>query len=408
MKKKLLVAGLAAVAALSVSAQQNVVKEVERALKASNPDYEQVLKDIQPALSNPETAGLAETWVLAGKAGTEYYQDAMIAQATGRPYGVAKDAAAAAALLDGFNYYLRALPLDSVVDAKGKTKTKFSKDIVKRINDRYDQLRNAGVMAWQNQSYQNAYDIWEMYLTLPTNPVLGSNAPKAAVDTIQGEIMWNQAIAMLLLGNNEAGLKKFRQMDGYGYFPADYYSYAMSAAQQIGDEDAANEFARKGLAQPGGASNSGFLAQLINTELDKKNFAAAYDLVNQALANTPAENGELRAQLYDIIGTIYENDNKLDEAAKSFKQSIEANPQYAKGHFDYGRMLYNQALVLDENMSDAERVQKVDPQFKEAATYFEKAYELDEELSQIPNILYRLYYRLGAGFEDKASYWQNM
>lgn len=408
MKKKLLVAGLVVAAAMSVSAQQSVVKEVERSLKASNPDYEQLLKEIQPALSNPETAGLAETWFLAGRAGMEFYQDAMIAQATGRPYGVAKDAQAAGALLDGFNYFLQALPLDSVADAKGKIKTKVSKDIVKRINDRYDQLRNAGVMAWQNQDYQKAYDIWEMYLTLPTNPLLGKNAPKAATDTIQGEIMWNQAIAMLLKGNNELGLKKFRQMDGYGYIPNDYYSYAMSAAQAIGDEESANEFARKGLAQPGGESNSGFLAQLINTELDKKNFAAAYDLVNQALASTPAENGELRGQLYDIIGTIYENDNKLDEAAKSFKQAFEANPEYAKGYFDYGRMLYNQALQMDENLSDAERVEKVDPQFKEAAKYFEKAFELDEELSQIPNILYRLYYRLGAGYEDKASYWQNM
>ncbi|MCM1110575.1 MAG: hypothetical protein NC336_05160 [Clostridium sp.] len=408
MKKTLLI-GLALIAGLGLSAQQSVLKEVERSLKSSA-SATQALNDIQPALTNPETAELAETWTLAGRAGFDVYQESILLQATGQQLSPEQQDAAAGALLDGFGYYLHALPLDTVVDAKGKTKTKYSKDIVKHINQKYEDLRNAGVMAWQNADYDRAYNIWELYLTLPTNPVLGKNAPKAAVDTIQGEIMWNQAIARLLTNDNAGALAKFQQMEGYNFMPEDYYAYAMTAAQAVGNDELANEYARKGLENAKtNESKTGFIAQLINTELNNKNYTAANKLVNDALETTPESEVDLRAQLYDILGSIAENAENLDEAAGYFKKAIETNPNYGKGYFDYGRILYNRALALDDTLdSEADRDARAVPMFKEAAGYFEKAYELDDNLSQVPGALYRLYYRLGPGYEDKASYWENL
>lgn len=407
MKKTLLI-GAAVVSAFSLSAQQSVLKDAEHEMKGSSPDYNKVLNMLQPALTNPETAELAETWNLAGDAAMNLFSNVTLLQATGQTVSPADQDAAGLALLNGFNYSLKALPLDTVVNEKGKVKTKYSKDIVKRIQKNYEQLRNAGIMAWSNADYDGAYDIWEMYLTLPTNPVLGKNAPKAAADTIQGELMWNQAIARLLKQDNAGALKKIRQMEGYGFMPEDYYAYAMTAAKGAGDDAAANEYARKGLAQGSGESNVGFLAQLINTEIDNKNYPAAYEYVNQALSSTPESNGELRAQLYDIIGSINETEEKFDDALTNFKKAIDANPNFGKAYFDYGRIVYNEALKLDDTLNDqAERDAKVNPKLIESAEYFEKAYELDNTNTQIPNILYRLYYRLGAGYEDKASYWQN-
>lgn len=406
--KKTLLLGLAVAATFAASAQTAVLKEVERGLKA-NADSEEMMKLLAPAMTNPETADLAETWVLAGKTGFGFYQEAIMAQTLGAPFDAAKSDRAAHGLLDAFGYYLKALPLDTVINEKGKAKTKYSKEIVKTISERHDQLRNAGVMAWENQDYDGAYQMWEMYLQLPTNLVLGTNAPKQIADSLQGEMMWNQAIAMLLQGKNAEALVKFREMEPKGFIPADYYAYAMGAAQQIGDEETANAYARNGLAQPGGETNSGFLAQLINSELDKKDYQAAYDLVNKAIASTPADNAALRGQLYDILGNINENDNKTEDALANFKKAFEADPTYGKAYFDYARILYNKAIEFDEQINDpAERNQKVTPILLDAADRFKEAYKLDDSLNQIPSILYRLYYRLGANYEKDANYWKNL
>lgn len=407
--KKTLILGLALASALGISAQTSVVKDVENGLK-KNDDCEKLLNQIQPALTNPETAELAQTWYVAGRTGLGFYQEAVIGQATGQPFDAEKNNRAAKALLDGFGYLVKALPLDSVADAKGKIKTKYSKDIVKMIRDRHDQLRNAGVMAWEAKDFQNAYDIWDMYLALPNNPVLGKEAPKAAPDTIQGELIWNQAIAMLLSNKNAEALACLEKMPPYGFIPEDYYAYAMNAAQAIGNEEKAIDFAKKGLeAGTNPQMNTGFLATIINYEMSKENYAGAYEYANKALADAPADNVLLQAQLYDILGTISENDNKPEVAKENFKKSFEIDPTFAKGYFNYGRMLYNKCIELDEQITDrAERDAQVVPALKEAATYFEKAYELDDTLDQVPSVLYRLYYRLGPEFEEKSNYWQNI
>ena len=67
---------------------------------------------------------------------------------------------------------------------------------------------------------------------------------------------------------------------------------------------------------------------------------------------------------------------------------------------------------MDESLIDApeaERKAKVDPLLLDAAKLFEKAYSIDStNLNNIPSILYRLYYRLGAGYEEQAENWKNM
>ncbi len=405
MRKSMLL-GLALMASMSLSAQTSVLKDVEHNLKSSNPNPAQALKDIQPALTNPETAKLADTWVLAGKAGFDVYQNMVTMQAIGQNPDNGQKSAGAQALLDGYNYFLTALPLDTVVNEKGKVKTKFSKEIIKKINEKYQQLPQAAVFAWEAADYQKSYDLFDMFLSLPTNPVLGKNAPQADPDSIRGNMLWNQGIAMLLLNKPAEALVKLRQMEGLGYEPDEYYEYAVSAAQQAGDDEAAVEFAQKGIAKYG-ASNTAFIATLINEQLNRKDYKAAYKLANDAIAQTSADEAELRSQLYDILGTIAENDNNETEAEVHFRKSVEVDPNYAKGWYDLGRIIHNRAIAVDNNIeSEAQRVEQVYPLEREAAGYFEKAYNIDENQSNIPGILYRIYYMLGD--DDKANYWQNM
>ena len=70
--KKIILIGAGILAGLTASAQMSVVKEAEKAMKSTDDSYKPVVEIITPALTNPETAGLAQTWYIPGKAAFKY------------------------------------------------------------------------------------------------------------------------------------------------------------------------------------------------------------------------------------------------------------------------------------------------------------------------------------------------
>ena len=76
--KKFSLLALAIATAFCASAQANILKEAERAMKDGK-DAKDVVNVITPALTNPETARLAKTWYIPGKASFNQY-DKMLGQ----------------------------------------------------------------------------------------------------------------------------------------------------------------------------------------------------------------------------------------------------------------------------------------------------------------------------------------
>ncbi|WP_301709827.1 hypothetical protein, partial [uncultured Duncaniella sp.] len=68
--KKICVLTLGIIAAASMSAQTATVKEAEKAFKGVNSysSYQNAVKTITPAFSDPETSGNAQTYWIPGKA----------------------------------------------------------------------------------------------------------------------------------------------------------------------------------------------------------------------------------------------------------------------------------------------------------------------------------------------------
>ena len=123
--KKIALLGVCLAATATGFAQNSLVKEAEVEAKSKN--YEKAMTMIVPAFSNPETAGSAYTYYVPGKAGVDMYNDLYAATLLGKQVDKKK---MGHALIDGLSYLLKALPLDSVADAKGKIKTKYSKNIL--------------------------------------------------------------------------------------------------------------------------------------------------------------------------------------------------------------------------------------------------------------------------------------
>ena len=65
--KKIALAAVVCLVAAGASAQINVVKDAERAMKG-NASLDDVVKIITPAFTNPETEQLAQTYYVPGKA----------------------------------------------------------------------------------------------------------------------------------------------------------------------------------------------------------------------------------------------------------------------------------------------------------------------------------------------------
>lgn len=168
--KKIILLGIGLIAGMAAMAQESLVKDVEHQLKSSNPDYVKALKDIQPALTNPESANNVRTWMVAADAALGCYDNVFDAIALNQSPDNAYIIQGSKALVDVYNYLFQALKLDSIPDAKGKVKAKESKKILKRIADRYPQLRNAGAFLYDAQDYEDAYEAWELYVQLPQMP----------------------------------------------------------------------------------------------------------------------------------------------------------------------------------------------------------------------------------------------
>lgn len=413
---KISLAGLCLLAGLTASAQTSLVKEVERDLKGGA-SYTQSIQKLQPAFTNPETKDQAQTYYVAGKGGFDNYDKAKIKLQLNQEMSNDEKKEAGLGLLEGYEFFFKALPLDSMPDAKGKVKPKYSKDMLKTMAASYPDLRDAGVLLFDTHNYEDAYKVWDLYTTiLPQNATLQANKMNLDADTIVAPIMFYQGVAALTIGEtdpskaeeyNKKAVEKMKQAAAVqDYKNIDVYRYGVEAARRANDSVTMRDLAQKGY-EKFGTEDISFIGQLINERLNNKEYSQCYNMLNEAIAG--CNNPEMKSQLNDVLGFVYEQEEKYPEAEAAYKEAIQLNGSAAKPYFDLGRIIYNQALKLDETADEATRTNTVNPELLKAAEYFEKAYEINaDEMSQVPGILYRLYYRLGAGYEDKANYYQNM
>lgn len=398
--KKTALLGLCLVATLAASAQNALVKEVERNMKSNAADYPNQIKKLQPAFTNAETAEQAYPYFVAGKGAYDFFDNQQVMEAAGQKVD---NKAMGHAVIDAYGYLLKALPLDTVVDAKGKVKTKYSKDIVKLINNHYKDLNNAAVYLWGVQDYEGAYKAWELAFEAPANTILGQNAPAALPDSITNVYAFNQGLAAFNLQDWERTLSAFDRSIALGNNTKQVYDFAIGAAYNYPDSvrtPLMAKYARMALPLYGKEDNA-YIGYIINEMLQSKRFAEAENMVKEAITADPA-NG----QLYYVLGVLYEN-KENDPTAEAlaleqFKKCVEADPNHANGYLQLGYLTFRKAEQMSEKGSSMPTPEynkflesDIFPVLREAAQYLEKCYELDPEngsgaLANLRNIYYNL------------------
>lgn len=392
--KKISILGLCLLSASATIAQTGLVKDVESKIKSSVDKYPALLEELKPAFTNPETAEGAYVWFVAGKGGMDFFDNQQALKEIGKEV---KDHDMGHALINSYGYLTTALKNDTVVNEKGKVKTKYSKDIVKLINSHYNDFNVAAIYLWGVQDYNGAYDSWKLYTSIPNDPVLGNNRPQMPADTIMADINFNMALAAWQSERLQDAMDSFEKSMALGYNKKQIYDYAISVASGLNDTKKMAELAEKAYPLYGN-EDSRYIGFMINDKIQNKQFDEAQTMLAKYISDDPDN-----AQLYYVLGVLYDSQNNFPEAMANYKKAIELDPANAQALMQYGRQLCNKAYMIDDEASTKStteynriRTEEVNPLFKEASQYLEKAYELDpENTDDALRFLRNIYYNLG-------------
>lgn len=397
--KKISLLALAAVTAVAATAQTAVVKEAERAYKGGK-EAAEVIKIITPAFSDPATAELAQTYFIPGAASYKEY-DHLLGLKQFNKLPADGDKKMGKLLIQGFDYFAKAFPLDSVPDAKGKVKPKYSKEMVNTIVGHFADYTNSGADLYNAKDYDGAYRCWDIFCSIPDNPAAkkalqGNNALPA--DTIFGEIAFNQALAAWQGEKLPEALAAFDKAKKFGYKKKGLYDYAIAVATQLKNNEAVLAYAEEAIPLYG-KEDPMYISQVANYYLQNKQLDKAFQVINDAIAIDPNN-----SQYYVIQGVLYENSENLPDAKakakESYKKGMEIDPKNAQATYYYGRQLCEEAFALGDaapTKQDEYTVyfnEKIKPLFLQAADVLEEAYNLNPDNADVLKYLENVYYNL--------------
>ena len=353
--KKMILFAAAIMMAFGASAQMSLVKDLAKKAASANPmDLITVLEQIEPALTNPESANDVLTWYTAGKAAFALYDKMYEAKLMKQPV---EDKDMAEALTAAYAYYQKALPLDTIVevdkngapklnkDGSKKVKTKYSKDIIGALTSHLGDIANVGNVFLQANDWANAAAAFGNYADLATSAFAIAQGV-APTDDILSEVRFYQGYSQYQIQDFENAYHSLEKARKLGYTDNNIVDFQTSA-----------------------------LANMIQGMLDKNEYDKANDFIDNALKDDP-----MNGTLHDIKGFTTELVSGVDAALPYYRKAAEVAPDYANAFFDVGRCLYLQAQkIIDDNpnATNKELLPKLKPIYDEAIPFLQKAIDLN-------------------------------
>ncbi len=371
MKKTILLGAAAIMMAFSASAQMSLVKDLAKKATSGNVmEMATVLDQIEPAFTNPESANDVLTWYTAGKAAFGIYDEMYKMKIMQQPVD---DKMMNQALSAGFEFFQKALPLDSVVeldkagapklnkDGSKKVKTKYSKEIISALTAHMGDIANAGNVYLQASDWENAADAFGNYADIASSPFAIANGV-AAADSTLSQVRFFQGYSQYQIKDYADAYENFTKARKLGYTDNNIVDFQTSS-----------------------------LANMVQGMLDNNEYDKAYNFIDNALSADP-NNGTL----HDIKGFTVELKDGVDAALPFYRKATEVDPTYANGFFDVGRCLYLQAQkIIDENpnATNSQLIPKIKPIYDDAIPFLKKASELNPDDTKAKNVLDDILYK---------------
>lgn len=375
--------------------QKKAVKAAANEIKGSAPNIAEARTIIKDALTNPESAETAEAWFVAGSIENKQFD----MERTKEMLGKQPDEAVMYAALDAIlPYFEKALEYDARPDAKGKVKPKYTKDIKSIMLANRPFYSNAGIYHYNNKNYEKAYKNFKLYGDY-RKMELFKNEKWLVPDSVEKQIRYYAGLSAAFIPNHQAAIEIFEEIKDGGVNEADIYRALAGEYLQIEDSAGFEKTITEGFKKF--PTEDYFLLNLINQSISKGKSGDAIAYLDAAIAKDP-EN----AQLYDVLGQIYEGEKNNDEAIRYMKKALELKPDSVDFLSHLGRVYFNLGF---EKRNEADQIKdparyKIESQkaldyFKEAMPYFKKAVEIDPANKSLVLALSQIYYTLGMGKE---------
>ena len=359
--------------AFGASAQMSLVKDLAKKAASSNPnDLAEVLQSIEPALHNPESAKDVLTWFTAGKAAFGLY-DEMYKISLLQP-DAADPEMMGAAVLSGYEYFLNALPLDSVPelnkdgsvkynkDGSPKVKTKYSKEIIANLLAHINDIARVADACREREKWDLAATAYGYFADMASSSFAKKNNLEYADSTIA----------------------EVRFLQGFSYyFNKDYascYESCMKAFKMGYDKNNITGYMTSSLAN------------IVQGMIDNKEYDKALVFIDEAISND-SDN----AILYDIKGFTTEQKDGVDAALPFYEKAMKVDPKYPNGFTDAARCLVKKAQkTIDDNpeASNKELLPMILPMYEQAIPLLETALELDPGMTDAKTLLDNIRYWL--------------
>lgn len=398
MKRVLLTVALC-VAATASFAQKKAVNEAQSIAKGANPDFSEARTLIKGALDNAETKDDAKTWFVAGTIEDQQFSNERTKQVLGQQPNEPVMYEALGGILP---YFEKALELDQVPNEKGKVKPRFTKDIKGVLGANHVYYINGGAYYFDQKDYKKAYDFFEQFLKISDMPIFKGEAV-AQRDSNFMTVQFYAAVAATQIGDSQAAIAALERAKSMDYKSNEVYQYLCYEYDHAKDSVNLEKTLIEGMSKF--PEESYYLLSLINNYIYSNRNEQAIEYLNAAIAKD-----QNNAQLYDVLGRVYETGLKdFSKAEENFKKALAINPEYLESLSGLGRIYYNQGVnkqgeanMINDAKQYQEELNKAKEFFNSAMPYFEKAHQLKPEEREYMTALRGIYYNLNMGKEFDA------
>lgn len=253
----------------------------------------------------------------------------------------------------------------------------------------------AGNLMYNKGNYKEAGQLWGVYVNLPYSGIEDRDK-FAAPDTVLAEMAFFEGVALWQAEELKDAIDAFAMARKLGYQKKEAYDYALSCMANMQDTIGIVELAKEAY-KVYGKEDSQYIKLIINDNINHNQYDEAQSLIASAIADNPSS-----ADLYNLMGFIYEQKKDDENALINYRKATELDPNYAPAQFNAGACIVRKAAALQEKINkltgaeyQSARENELIPLYKEALPYIEKAYELDPTDSSAKRVLSNLYYQLG-------------
>ncbi len=307
----------------SMSAQKAVVDQAGK-LAGKTDQLANARSLIKQAIENPETAKDARTYYTAGKIEFDAYDKATVNSQINPSDPSAQPDVMADEIMNGYRYFLQALPLDSLPNEKGQVKPKYSKDILSKIGGHANDFFTAGANYFNaKQYYPQAYEAFMVYGDLPASGMLGKMAALIPAEQI-ATAYFNAGLAAYQGGAVEQSANAFKKAREAGYDKDEAYIYEIACWQNLAQQDDARSAESQKrimeVAQAGydkfGMGQPIFFNNIINSLVVDGQIDQALAKLNDAMSQNPDNAG-----LYGLRGYVYDRAEKDDLSEADYRKA---------------------------------------------------------------------------------------